>query len=181
MIIAIFSFNRNRNGKKFRKYIRCQDIFLGIKDLPFLDDNADVPEFQQRMFCHLFKHSHPVGGLSLSRYFDLRTICLYNIPVMKSKQIQTTISNLTRKIRPTLIKHDVVSAALFGSYARGENRANSDVDILVRFRGRKSLLDLVALETTLKGLLKRNVDLLTYKSIHPLLKDRILSEQKKIL
>ena len=93
-------------------------------------------------------------------------------------QIQTQA--ITEKIIPTLKRQGVVKAAIFGSYATGEAKKNSDIDILVRFSQRKSLLDLVRLQFILEDKLEKKVDLLTYSSIHPLLKDIILKEQKVI-
>jgi len=51
----------------------------------------------------------------------------------------------------------------------------------VEFEGRRSLLDLAHLKNELEDAVNRRVDLLTYKSIHPLLKDRILAEQVPII
>lgn len=70
---------------------------------------------------------------------------------------------------------------MFGSFVRGEMGEGSDIDILVEFKGEKSLLDLAGLKIELEELLGRKVDVLTYNSLHPLLKDRILSEQEAIL
>ncbi len=80
-----------------------------------------------------------------------------------------------------LKKHDVKRASLFGSYVRGEETPESDIDILVEFKGRKSLLDLVGLNIELEDRLGKKFDVITYNSLHPLLKDRILGEQKPIL
>ena len=91
-----------------------------------------------------------------------------------------TIQDLGNKIIPTLKREGVVKAAIFGSYARGEANKGSDIDILVEYRGRKDLLEFVGLKQNLEDLLDRKVDLLTYDSIHPLLKDGILKEQKII-
>ncbi|CAB3289243.1 DNA polymerase beta domain protein region [Methanocaldococcus lauensis] len=85
------------------------------------------------------------------------------------------------KIIPILLKHGVKRASIFGSYARGEHKETSDVDILVEFGEGKSLLDLVRLKYELEEVLGKKVDLLTYNSIHPLLKDRILKEAVDIL
>ena len=82
---------------------------------------------------------------------------------------------------PILRRYDVARAALFGSIARGENKKASDIDLLVEFKGQKSLLDLAGLKIALEEALKTKVDVLTYNSLHPLLKDKILSEQKVIL
>ena len=99
----------------------------------------------------------------------------------KSSLINRKIETIARKVRPALRRGGVVRASLFGSYVRGEETKGSDIDILVEFKGEKSLLDLVDLEMELAQLLHKKVDLLTYRSIHPLLKYNILSEQKTIL
>jgi len=85
------------------------------------------------------------------------------------------------KIVPVLKRHDVVHAAIFGSFVRGEAKKRSDIDILVEFKGEKSLLDLVALKLELEELLGRDVDVLTYNSIHPFIREIILKEQVTIL
>lgn len=54
---------------------------------------------------------------------------------------------------------------VFGSYARGENDANSDLDILVEFGVRISLLDLVGLEQDLSESLGLKVDLVTERAL----------------
>lgn len=80
-----------------------------------------------------------------------------------------------------LMRNGVKRAALFGSVARGEMTEASDIDLLVEFEGRKSLLDIAGLKLELEDALGRRVDLLTYRSLHPLLRDRILAEQVTIL
>jgi len=85
------------------------------------------------------------------------------------------------KITPILRRYDVKKAAIFGSFAKGEEKEDSDIDILVEFKGEKSLLDLAGLKIELEEALKRKTDVLTYNSLHPLLKDKILQEQKVIL
>ncbi len=90
-------------------------------------------------------------------------------------------NKLKSKILKILVKNNVVRAGLFGSYARGEENKNSDIDILIEFEGDKSLLDLVGLKIALEESLKKKVDILTYKSLHHLLKKRILEEEVKIL
>ena len=91
------------------------------------------------------------------------------------------LEEIKSRIIPVLKRHDVKKASIFGSYARGEEKENSDIDILVEFNGEKSLLDLSGLKIELEETLNRKVDILTYNSLHPLLKKRILEEQKVIL
>lgn len=71
--------------------------------------------------------------------------------------------------------------ALFGSYVTGTEGPDSDLDILVEFSERKSLLDLVRLERELSEELGIRVDLLTEGSISPYLIDRIREEMEVIL
>ncbi|WXG44926.1 MAG: nucleotidyltransferase family protein [Promethearchaeati archaeon SRVP18_Atabeyarchaeia-1] len=91
------------------------------------------------------------------------------------------VEEIQKKIAPALRRYGVARAAIFGSYARGEERKGSDIDILIEFEGDRSLLDLAGLKIELEEVLGRKVDVLTYDSIHPLLRERILNEQKVIL
>lgn len=60
---------------------------------------------------------------------------------------------------------------VFGSMVRGEATEKSDLDLLVKFTGRKSLLALVRLERELSAALGRKVDLLTEASLSPYLRE----------
>ncbi len=71
--------------------------------------------------------------------------------------------------------------AIFGSFARGEETPESDVDVIVEFSERKSLLDIIGIEQDLaEALGGRKVQLLTEKSISPYLIDRIKQEMVEI-
>jgi len=76
--------------------------------------------------------------------------------------------------------HGVSQIAVFGSYARGEARPDSDLDLLVRFNKQKSLLGVIRLERELSELLGIKIDLLTEQAISPYLIDRIRQELKVI-
>ena len=66
------------------------------------------------------------------------------------------IENIKKKILPILKKNNVVRAGIFGSYARGEQKKDSDIDILVDIKGKKfSLFDLIGMELELKKTEKR--------------------------
>ena len=87
---------------------------------------------------------------------------------------------LEKKIIPTLKRRGVVKAALFGSVARGEANKQSDIDILVQFKKGKSLFDLSGLKIDLEEKLGKKVDIVTYCSIKPRLKNSILKDEKII-
>jgi hypothetical protein len=94
---------------------------------------------------------------------------------------QSILEEIKRKALPILKEANVKKAALFGSYARGEQGVDSDIDILVDLPRGKSLLDLVGLQQDLEETLRNKVDVITYNGIHPLLRDSILRYQYQIL
>ena len=91
------------------------------------------------------------------------------------------IQAISRQILPILKEAGVLKSSLFGSVARGEADEKSDVDVLIEFPKDKNLFDLIDLEQKLEVVLGRKVDVLTYRSVHHLLRDIILKEQIRIL
>ena len=77
-------------------------------------------------------------------------------------------------------KNDIAMIGVFGSFARGEANEQSDIDLLVDFSERKSLLTLVRIERELSKLLERKVQLLTEAAISPYLRERIKHDLKVI-
>jgi predicted nucleotidyltransferase len=77
-------------------------------------------------------------------------------------------------------RNDVSMLGVFGSVARGEATAQSDVDLLVKFSKGKSLLAVVSLERQLSEALGRKVDLLTEGDLSPYLRSRILRDVRVI-
>lgn len=72
--------------------------------------------------------------------------------------------------------HGARKLRLFGSVARGDDRSDSDLDLLVEMEPGRSLVDHVALKQDLEGLLGCDVDVVTEQSLHPRLRDRVLRE-----
>lgn len=77
-------------------------------------------------------------------------------------------------------QNDVSMVGVFGSVARGDAKKKSDIDLIVGFSKRKSLLALVRLERELTEALGRKVDLLTEAAISPYLRERILKEMQVV-
>jgi predicted nucleotidyltransferase len=67
---------------------------------------------------------------------------------------------------------------LFGSFARGEEKENSDIDIMVDFIGTKSLMEIGGIQYDLEESLGRPVDLVSIRNIKPALKNNILKDLK---
>ena len=85
---------------------------------------------------------------------------------MAEKQIDPEVREIILSI---LTGYGATKVAIFGSYARGEEEADSDIDILVSFKSPKSLFQLVRIEDELREALHRPVDLITEKSVSPYL------------
>ena len=80
----------------------------------------------------------------------------------------------TKKLIEICRQNDVSKVSVFGSMARGEANDQSDIDLLVEFSKRKSLLGMVALERQIATALGRKVDLLTEAALSPYLREHIL-------
>ena len=91
-----------------------------------------------------------------------------------------TIDQNRDEILRIAARHGARNVRVFGSVARGDDRAGSDVDLLVEMEDDRSLLDLVGLEQDLEQLLRRRVDVLTDASIHPELRLRITAEARAL-
>jgi hypothetical protein len=64
--------------------------------------------------------------------------------------------------------------------ARGEAMEKSDIDLLVKFGKRKSLLSIVKLERQLTMTLGRKVDLITEGALSPYIRDNVLKDLETI-
>jgi hypothetical protein len=88
----------------------------------------------------------------------------------KKKIFQKLIAN-----KSTIKQFGVQSIGLFGSYARGNARKESDVDLLVKF-SEKTFDNYMDLKFFLQKQLKAKVDLVIYEALKPQLKSIILKE-----
>jgi predicted nucleotidyltransferase len=84
------------------------------------------------------------------------------------------------KITIILEKHGVKKASVFGSYARGDEGDDSDIDLLVDLPDEYSLLDVAGLKVDLEEGLGRRVDLVEYGNIKSNIRDRVLKDKKVI-
>lgn len=95
--------------------------------------------------------------------------------------MKTNLDQIKNKILPILKEAGVTHSSLFGSYVRGENRPESDIDILVDLPSSITLFGFVGLKNKLEDALGKKVDLVEYKDIKPRLKSYILGEQIPII
>lgn len=92
------------------------------------------------------------------------------------------VLRLLAELAPVVRTLGVHRLALFGSFARGEGRAGSDVDLLVEFAaGQKTFDNFVALASLLEAALQRRVELVTIEALSPYIGPRILAEAEDVL
>ena len=78
-------------------------------------------------------------------------------------------------------RYGVAYLAVFGSVARGQERTDSDLDLLYRLSpGAQLGFDLFDLEDELAEVLGRSVDLVSEQSLHPLIRDTALREARTV-
>lgn len=91
-----------------------------------------------------------------------------------------TLEELKPVLVSVLEKYPVARAGVFGSYARGAQRADSDLDVLVEFEQEVGLFEYIELEMALAEALHLDVDLVDYEAIKPLIKKQVLKDEIRI-
>lgn len=84
------------------------------------------------------------------------------------------------RLRAACRDKNVAMLGVFGSVARGEDNANSDVDLLVRLSKPIGFVEFIDLEDTFKEIFGRKVDLATESSLHPLIRKNVLADLQVI-
>ena len=87
-----------------------------------------------------------------------------------------TLRTRKQEIERLASLHGVHNIRVFGSVAREEDTAESDIDLLIDMEESSSLLDLVGFQQELEVMLNRPADVLTENGINPYLRDSILGE-----
>jgi hypothetical protein len=87
------------------------------------------------------------------------------------------IKQFSEKATPVFEKYGIRYASLFGSYARGEEKTDSDIDILIG-KGDKSLslLDFVRMRDELSKIFNKKVDIVSDGAIVPYFKEYIFKD-----
>jgi len=93
----------------------------------------------------------------------------------QEKVIKEEIKKILTENKDLLKSYRVKRIGLFGSYVKGQQREDSDIDVLVEVEG-LSLLDFVGLELRLSEIFGKKVDLVSIKALKPYIKPYILKE-----
>lgn len=115
------------------------------------------------------------------RAITSRTASLRLFGAMEGVKVQRmSLRDELREKRQAILaiaaKHGAREVRLFGSVARGAERSDSDIDLLVEMEPGRSLFDVAALEEELEALLKRRVQIVLEDGLKPWGRERILSE-----
>ncbi|MDY6804214.1 MAG: nucleotidyltransferase family protein [Cyanobacteriota bacterium] len=89
------------------------------------------------------------------------------------EEIKELLANNKQAVKE---KYKISELGIFGSYVRGEQRQDSDLDVLIDYTEAPSLFQLIDLEFYLSDRLQMKVDLVTKNGLKPRIKERILSE-----
>ncbi len=92
------------------------------------------------------------------------------------KTLEQVIAVLAAHRAELAARYYLSDLGVFGSYVRGEQRPNRDIDILVAFERTPSLFMLIALEDELRDLLGLPVDIAVKSALRPHIGARILRE-----
>lgn len=116
------------------------------------------------------------------RYYDGTYIISGKPPsVMRG---MSGLQELIRKKREEILRiaelHGARNVRIFGSVGRGEEKGGSDLDLLVEFEPGRSLLDHVALVQDLEDLLSCHVDVVTERSLHWYIRERVREEARAL-
>ena len=77
-------------------------------------------------------------------------------------------------------ENNIAMLGVFGSVSRGDDTAQSDVDLLIRLKKPIGLIEFIRLEDKFVEVLGKKVDLATEDSLHPLIKQNVLNDLKVI-
>ncbi len=95
------------------------------------------------------------------------------MPALNTQEILTRL----KALKPTILaQYKATAISLFGSFVRGEQDANSDIDLLVEFTEEADLFDLVGLAQFLEAELQRNVDVVPQNALRKELRESVLQK-----
>jgi len=91
------------------------------------------------------------------------------------------VEEIKSKAAPVLARYGATEAYLFGSAARGEATAESDIDILAKFTDLGGLFGYVKIKLALEEALGRRVDLVQMEALRPEFKASVDQQKIKIM
>jgi predicted nucleotidyltransferase len=100
--------------------------------------------------------------------------------ITESPALSQLLPRLRASLPDLITRYQIVSLGIFGSYVRGEERPDSDLDLLVEFSEPPTLFGFIRLENELNALLGIKVDLVMKSALKPDIGRYILKEVQPI-
>ena len=157
-MLMVYTEIKERNGKKY--YYRVLSVRKGNK----------ISKNRKYLGVNLSKEALFLKKKESDNVFNL----------MRKNKKKEVIEKLKPKIIEILKKNNIKRAGIFGSYARGEQKKDSDIDILVE-PAKNMGFKFAGLEIQLTKALRKKVDLVSYNGISNYLKEKILSQEIRII
>ena len=98
----------------------------------------------------------------------------------KTKDIVYFTKTLRQHLPDLSIKYSISYLGIFGSYVRGEQKEDSDLDVLVEFSKTPDLFEFIGLKQELSDMLGVKVDLVMKNALKPTIGERILEEVMQV-
>ncbi len=93
---------------------------------------------------------------------------------------RTLLTEKREEILRLAALHGAANVRVFGSVARGEDRDDSDIDLLVHMEDDRSLLDMIGFAQDVGDVVGRKVDVVDDESLHHLIRDHVLAEARTL-
>ena len=90
--------------------------------------------------------------------------------------LEWLVSRLRAHLPDLSLRYQIASLGVFGSYVRGDQRSDSDLDLLVEFQEPPTLFQFIRLENELSDVLGVDVDLVMKSALKPAIGRHILRE-----
>lgn len=90
---------------------------------------------------------------------------------------KTDMDKIIETLRLYFKEQPVLKAWLFGSFAKGEQKTGSDIDILVAFDDGVGLFQYASMQSDLEDILDKEVDLVSESSLFPWVKESVFNDR----
>jgi len=120
-------------------------------------------------------HPIPHKIIGLTDIVEALRICYYLI--MRKEEIKEKI---IEAVKSSPYRDYIQSISLFGSFLRGDEKKDSDIDLLIKLKSGIGFFELFDIQQDLEKKLGRKVDLATPGGLSKYIKDEIISEAKKV-
>lgn len=111
---------------------------------------------------------------------DVSEVVLNELVIFVLERVSVNRVETIEKLVSYLQKQKVQEIGIFGSFARNEMNANSDIDVLVEYSRGTTILDIVKMKQDLFSLLGRKVDLVSKRAVRKQIMENIKNDLQTV-